>query len=137
MATESKINFDLLTLVNMLLHSSYQFLFLSSISRKLKMSGFAWATKLKESRCKDSALTILDWITEHGGTLMLAEVAEPKFSQSDLTAEFVVTRWDEVEKWLEEMIDNIHDKVLLSDLQDKLQTIQMLDLIKDNILSYS
>ena len=137
MDSESEINLDLLTLVNMLLHSSYQFFFLSSISRKLNLTGFAWATMLKENKCKDSALVLLDWINNHEGTLQLAEVAEPRFVPSDLSPEFVVTRWDEVEKWLKIKIDNIRDKVLGSDIQDKLLTIQMLDLIMDNILSYS
>ena len=67
----------------------------------------------------------------------MAEVAEPRFVPSDLSPEFVVTRWDEVEKWLKIKIDNIRDKVLGSDIQDKLLTIQMLDLIMDSILSYS
>ena len=130
------MNNDLLTLVNMLLHSSYQFVFLTSISRKLKMHGFAWATMLKEKKCKDSVLIILDFINENG-TLELVEIAEPRFISSELTAEFVVTRWEEVENWLKTKIDNVCKKLANSNMKNKLQTIQMLDLILNNILSYS
>ena len=135
--TLENLNYDLLTLVNMLMHSSYQFILLTSISRKLKLKGFAWATRKKVQKYTDSVLMILDWINDNGDSLELADVAVPRFEPSDLTQLFVVTRWDEVEAWVKGTIEKIRAKVDQSDSHNKLELITMLNSVLDQILSYS
>ena len=135
--TLENINYDLLTLVNMLMHSSYQFILLASISRKLKLRGFAWATRKKVKKYTDSVMMILDWINENGGSLELADVAVPRFEPSELTPLFVFTRWDEVEAWVKGNIEKIIAKVEKSDSHNKVELIRMLNSIMDQILSYS
>ena len=135
--TLENINYDLLTLVNMLMHSSYQFILLTSVSRKLKLNGFAWASRKKVKKYTDSVMMILDWINENGGSLSLADVAVPRFEPSELTPLFVVTRWDEVEVWVKGNIEKILAKVEKSDSHNKMELIRMLNSILDQILSYS
>ena len=135
--TLENINYDLLTLVNMLMHSSYQFILLASISRKLKLKGFAWATRKKVKKYTDSVMMILDWINENGGSLELADVAVPRFEPSELTPLFVVTRWDEVEAWVKGDIEKIIAKVEKSDYHNKMELVRMLNSIMDQISSYN
>ena len=135
--TQENINYDLLTLVNMLLHSSYQFILLASISRKLKLTGFTWATRKKVKKYTDSVMMILDWINDDGGSLELADIAVPRFEPSELTPLFVVTRWDDVEAWVKGDIKKILAKVEKSDSHNKMELMSMLNSILDQILSYS
>ena len=135
--TLENINYDLLTLVNMLMHSSYQFILLTSVSRKLKLKGFAWAARKKVKKYTDSAMMILDWINENGGSLDLADIAVPRFEPSEMTPLFVVTRWDQVEAWVKGNIENILAKVEESDSQNKMELMRMLNSILHQILSYS
>lgn len=135
--TPENIKYDLLTLVNTLMHSSYQFILLTSVSRKLKLKGFAWATRKKVKKYTDSVLMVLDWINENGGFLELADVAVPRFEPSELTPLFVVTRWDEVEAWVKGNIESILDKVEKSYYLNKTELISMLNSILNQILSYS
>ena len=135
--TPENIKYDLLTLVNTLMHSSYQFILLTSVSRKLKLKGFAWATRKKVKKYTDSVLMVLDWINENGGFLELADVAVPRFEPSKLTPLFVVTRWDEVEAWVKGNIESILDKVEKSYYLNKTELISMLNSILNQILSYS
>ena len=135
--TPENIKYDLLTLVNTLMHSSYQFILLTSVSRKLKLKGFAWATRKKVKKYTDSVLMVLDWINENGGLLELADVAVPRFEPSELTPLFVVTRWDEVEAWVKGNIESILDKVEKSYYLNKTELISMLNSILNQILSYS
>ena len=138
MDLDKDINYDLLTLVNMLLHGSYQFMFLSALSKKFDLDGFVWATKEKDKKCKDSVSLILDLITENGGFIEFAEVAEPKFAISELNPEFIVTRWDEVESWLKVKIEQILKKVGISNYQkfQKNDILDILDSILNNLFSY-
>ena len=61
------VNKELLSLVNVLLHASYQFIFLSSLSKTLEMPGISWMTMKKDGKCRDGAVTILDWISANRG----------------------------------------------------------------------
>ena len=102
---------DLLTLANMLLHASYWFLSLSSCSTKLNLPGFAWATKEKEAKCKDAALMIFNMLREKDLTVELADVAKPRFEESDITSEFILGKWNDLDDWLEKKIKDIKEKV--------------------------
>ena len=101
---------DLLTLANMLLHASYWFLSLSSCSTKLNLPGFAWATKEKEAKCKDAALMIFNMLREKDLTVELADVAKPRFEESDITSEFILGKWNDLDDWLEKKIKDIKVK---------------------------
>ena len=101
---------DLLTLANMLLHASYWFLSLSSCSTKLNLPGFAWATKEKEAKCKDAALMIFNMLREKDLTVELADVAKPRFEESDITSEFILSKWNDLDDWLEKKIKDIKEK---------------------------
>ena len=101
---------DLLTLANMLLHASYWFLSLSSCSTKLNLPGFAWATKEKEAKCKDAALMIFNMLREKDLTVELADVAKPRFEESDITSEFILGKWNDLDDWLEKKIEDIKKK---------------------------
>ena len=104
---------DLLTLANMLLHASYWFLSLSSCSTKLNLPGFAWATKEKEAKCKDAALMIFNMLREKDLTVELADVAKPRFEESDITSEFILSKWNDLDDWLEKKIKDIKKKANL------------------------
>ena len=104
---------DLLTLANMLLHASYWFLSLSSCSTKLNLPGFAWATKEKEAKCKDAALMIFNMLREKDLTVELADVAKPRFEESDITSEFILSKWNDLDDWLEKKIEDIKKKANL------------------------
>ena len=104
---------DLLTLANMLLHASYWFLSLSSCSTKLNLPGFAWATKEKEAKCKDAALMIFNMLREKDLTVELADVAKPRFEESDITSEFILGKWNDLDDWLEKKIMDIKEKANL------------------------
>ena len=104
---------DLLTLANMLLHASYWFLSLSSCSTKLNLPGFAWATKEKEAKCKDAALMIFNMLREKDLTVELADVAKPRFEESDITSEFILGKWNDLDDWLEKKIKDIKEKANL------------------------
>ena len=104
---------DLLTLANMLLHASYWFLSLSSCSTKLNLPGFAWATKEKEAKCKDAALMIFNMLREKDLTIELADVAKPRFEESDITSEFILGKWNDLDDWLEKKIMDIKEKANL------------------------
>ena len=104
---------DLLTLANMLLHASYWFLSLSSCSTKLNLPGFAWATKEKEAKCKDAALMIFNMLREKDLTVELADVAKPRFEESDITSEFILGKWNDLDDWLEKKIKDIKKKANL------------------------
>ena len=74
------VNYELLVLVNRLLHCSYQFVLLRSVSESLAMQGSSWITKRKDKKCRDFAVKILKWIQENDGYLELADISKPKFS---------------------------------------------------------
>ena len=104
---------ELLTLANMLLHSSYWFLCLSSCSTKLNLPGFAWATKEKEAKCKDAALMIFNMLNEKELSVDLADIAKPRFDESEISSEFILARWNDVDDWLEKKIQDIKKKAIL------------------------
>ena len=105
------VNKELLSLVNVLLHASYQFIFLSSLSKTMEMPGTSWMTKRKDGKCRDGAVTILDWVSANKGYLELADISRPKFEESELNPEFVLGRWDEVEKWINVNIEEVGEKI--------------------------
>ena len=116
--------FDLLNLANMFLHSSYWFLMLSITLTRLDLTGLAWAAKQKDTVCRESAMTILCWIMERGGRVELADIARPRMG-GDLTAEYVVRKWDEVDRWLEKEMEKMVEKVegIDSGLEDMLRNL--------------
>ena len=132
-----KINQDLLTLVNVILHASYQFLLLSVVSKELKMPRTDWIIMKKNEKCSDSVVEILSWISDNGGSLELADIVKPRFDESKLNGEFVFQRWDEIEKWIESKIEEIIENVEESDYENKDGIFGMLQMVLYNIKSNS
>ena len=119
---DDKLRIELLTLANMFFHGSYWFLTLSSLATRLRLQGFAWALKEKELKCKENALTIMNWIGERAGSLDFADIAKPKYRESEVSQEFIVKRWNDIEDWIENKINILKDayegNTVLEDLLD-------------------
>ena len=130
------VNHELLVLVNVLLHSSYQFVLLRSVSESLAMQGSSWVTEKKDNKCRDSAVKILNWIQENNGYLELADISKPTFDDSKLDGEFFFARWDEVEKWIEEKVVDIKRKIHHTDYEKKTEVTMMLEGLLSDVLSY-
>ena len=129
------VNYELLVLVNVLLHSSYQFVLLRSVGESLTMKGCSWIMEKKDNKCRDSAVRILNWIQENNGYLELADISKPTFDDSKLDGEFFFARWDEVEKWIEEQVVHIKGKIRHSHYEKKTEVIMMLERLLSNVLS--
>ena len=136
-------NYELLELVNVLLVASYQFLFLNSVSKNLTMAATNWSARKNDEKCRDSAVMILSWLTDNGGDIQLADISQPRYEESDLAAEFVLKRWDEVEKWVQSKVEKIKTKLEEDYCRDKGEIINMLNSVsacltskKDNLLFY-
>ena len=136
-------NYELLELVNALLIASYQFLFLNSVSKNLTLAATNWSARKNDEKCRDSAVMILGWLKENGGYIQLADISQPRYEESDLAAEFVLKRWDEVEKWVQSKIEKIKSKLEENYCRDKEEIIFMLNSVsacltskKDNLLFY-
>ena len=129
------VNYELLVLVNVLLHSSYQFVLLRSVGDSLVMQGSSWIMEKKDDKCRDSAVKIMNWIQENNGYLELADISKPTFDESKLNGEFFFTRLDEVEKWIEQKVDDIKGKIHHSDYEKKSEVILMLEDLLSHILS--
>ena len=130
------VNHELLVLVNVLLHSSYQFVLLRSVSESLAMQGSSWIMEKKDKKCRDFAVEILNWIQENNGYLELADISKPKFHESTLDVVLIFGRWDEVEKWIKEKVVDIKEKIHHTDYEKKTEMIMMLERLLSNILSY-
>ena len=130
------VNHELLVLVNVLLHSSYQFVLLRSVSESLAMQGSSWVTEKKDNKCRDSAVKILNWIQENNGYLELADISKPTFDDSKLDGEFFFARWDEVEKWIEEKVVDTKRKIHHTDYEKKTEVTMMLESFLSDVLSY-
>ena len=117
---------DLLTLGNMFLHASYWYLALSVNAKALNLPGFAWALIENEKKCRDAALLIMTFVKDHGGILEFADVARPKYDDSEISAEFICRRWDDIEDWLTNKLTQE-----INDYKEKSQSIQ--DLLNDLI----
>ena len=131
-----QVNFELLVLVNILLHASYQFLLLRSVSESLAVQGSSWMTEKKDDKCRESAVKILSWIQENNGYLELADITKPKFNESTLDVVIIFARWDEVEKWIEEKVEEIKGKIQDTDYEKNTEVILMLERSLSHILSY-
>ena len=129
------VNHQLLVLVNVLLHCSYQFVLLRSVSESLGLQGSSWIMEKKDNKCRDSAVKILNWIQENNGYLELADISKPTFDDSKLDGEFVFARWDEVEKWIEEQVGYIEGKIRHSNYEKKTEVIMMLERLLSEVLS--
>ena len=129
------VNHQLLVLVNVLLHCSYQFVLLRSVSESLGLQGSSWIMEKKDNKCRDSAVKILNWIQENNGYLELADISKPTFDDSKLDGEFVFARWDEVEKWIEEQVGYIEGKIRHSHYEKKTEVIMMLERLLSEVLS--
>ena len=129
------VNYELLVMVNILLHSSYQFVLLRSISESLTMQGSSWITEKKDKKCRDFAVKILNWIQENNGYLEFADIYKPTFDDSKLDGVFFFARWDEVEKWIEEQVVYIKGKIRHSHYEKKTEVIMMLERLLSKILS--
>ena len=130
------VNFELLVLVNCLLHCSYQFVLLRSVSESLAMQGSSWITKRKDKKCRDFAVKILKWIQENDGYLELADISKPKFKESTLDVVLIFARWDEVEKWIEEKVVDTKRKIHHTDYEKKTEVTMMLESYLFDVLSY-
>lgn len=131
------VNKELLSLVNVLLHASYQFIFLSSLSKTLKMPGTPWTTMKKDDKCRDGAVIILDWVKANSGYIELADISRPRFEESEINSEFVFRRWDEVEKWIKRNIEETREKIKETDYDYEKNTDigQVLNNILTSIMS--
>ena len=99
---------SILELANMFLHSSYWFLVLSITLTRLDLSGLAWAAKQRDLLCRESATTIYSWILGKGGKIQLADIAVPVLEEKENpTAENLVKKWDQLDKWLETKMEQI------------------------------
>ena len=135
MDLDELVNHELLVLVNVLLHCSYQFVLLRSVSESLAMQGSSWIMEKKDNKCRDSAVRILTWIQENNGYLEFAEISKPTFDDSKLDGLFFFERWDEVEKWIEEQVVYIKGKIRHSHYEKKTEVIMMLEKLLSNVLS--
>ena len=129
------INHELLVLVNVLLHCSYQFVLLRSVGESLTMEGCSWIMEKKDNKCRDSAVKILNWIQENNGYLELADISKPTFIEAELDGEYIFARWDEVEKWIEDQVVYIKGKIRHSHYEKKTEVIMMLERLLSNVLS--
>ena len=102
---------ELLELANMFLHSSYWFLMLSITLTRLDLSGLAWAAKQKDMVCREAAMTILSWIMKSGGRVELADISRPRMREN-MTAEYAVRKWDQVDRWLEMEIEKMVERAV-------------------------
>ena len=109
---------DLLTLGNMFLHASYWYLALSVNAKALNLPGFAWALIENEKKCRDAALLIMTFVKDHGGILEFADVARPKYDDSEISPEFICKRWDDIEDWLSNKISQATDEYKAKPLED-------------------
>ena len=130
------VNHELLVLVNVLLHCSYQFVLLRSVSESLAMQGCSWIMEKKDKKCRDFAAEILNWIQENNGYLELADISKPKFNESTLDVVVIFARWDEVEKWIEEKVVDIKRKIHHTDYKKKTEVTMMLEGLLSDVLSY-
>ena len=129
------VNYELLVLVNVLLHCSYQFVLLRSVGDSLVMQGSSWIMEKKDDKCRDSAVKIMNWIQENNGYLELADISKPTFDESKLNGEFFFSRLDEVEKWIGQKVDDIKGKIHHFDYEKKTEVILMLEDLLSHILS--
>ena len=128
---------ELSILANMFMHSSYWFMMLSIILTGLDLTGLSWAAKQKDRVCRESAMTILSWIMERGNMVQLVDIARPRLGGSnlDLTAEYAVRIWDQLDRWLEKEVELIVEKLVGVDsvleemLRKILETIKTGDLV--------
>ena len=128
------VNHQLLVLVNVLLHCSYQFVLLRSVSESLGLQGSSWIMEKKDNKCRDSAVMILNWIQENNGYLEFADISRPTFDDSKLDGVFFFARWDEVEDWIGQTFDDIKGKVHHSHYEKKTEVIMMLESLLSHIL---
>ena len=49
------LNYELLVLLSVLLHSSYQFVILRSVSESLAMQGSSWITRKKDDKSREDS----------------------------------------------------------------------------------
>ena len=129
------VNHELLVLVNILLHCSYQFVLLRSVGDRLAMHGSSWIMEKKDNKCRDSAVKILNWIQENNGYLELADISKPTFIEAELDGEYIFARWDEVEKWIEDQVVYIKGKIRHSHYEKKTEVIMMLEKLLSKVLS--
>ena len=132
MDLDELVNQELLVLVNILLHCSYQFVLLRSVGERLALQGSSWIVEKKDNKCRDSAVKIMNWIQEHNGYLEFADISKPTFDDSKLDAEFFFARWDEVEKWMEQKF--VHIKGKIHHYERKTEVITMLESLLSHIL---
>ena len=131
------VNLELLVLVNVLLHSSYQFVLLRSVRDCLAMQGSSWIMEKKDKKCRDFAVEILNWIQENNGYLELADISKPKFHESTLDVVLIFGRWDAGEKWIEQKVVDIKGIIHHSDYENKTEVILMLEGLLSQVLSMS
>ena len=98
---------SILELANMFLHCSYWMLMLSIALTRLDLSGLAWSAKQKDIVCREAATTIFAWILSKGGKVELADIAKPDFDDENQSAEYVLQKWDQLDKWLETKMEKI------------------------------
>ena len=120
------VNQELLYLVDVLLHASYQFAFLTSVGERLPTYANSWE---RDIRCRESAVKIMNWIQENNGYLELADISKPRFNDSKLDEKFFFARWAKVEKSIDERFVAIKRKInhyeKKTELKSLLKTLRM------------
>ena len=126
---------ELLELANMFLHSCYWFLMLSTTLTRLDLSGLAWAAKQKDMVCREAAMTILSWIMKSGGRVELADISRPRMREN-MTAEYAVRKWDQVDRWLGRETENMLEKVVVINfrMQEMLRNCMMYTINNGNLM---
>ena len=135
MEMDELVNYELLVLVNVLLHSSYQFVLLRSLGDSLAMQGLSWIMEKQDNTCRDCAVKIMNWIHQNNGYLELADITKPTFNESQLDGEFFFARWIDVEKWIEEQVVYAKWKIHHSHYEKKTEVIMMIERLLSHILS--
>ena len=126
---EEERNIELLELVNVLLAASYEFLMLNLVSKYLNMPATNWYARRTDEKCRDAALMILSWLEVNGEYIQLADISKPTYDEPDLTEEFVIRRWEEVENSIYSYIEKINTKLEENYCKNKGEIIDMLNLV--------
>ena len=101
-------------LSNQMMHASYWFLVLEMMfTTKLQLSGMARSVRQREAACRESAITIMNWVMGKGGRLRIADIAKPEYGdEEDFTDEYAVKTIAALDTWLEQGLREMLEMVV-------------------------
>ena len=112
--TDMEVKLGILS--NSLLHGSYWYLVLEIMfTTKFEMNGLARAARLRETACRESAITIMSLVKQKGGRVRLADIARPHYGrEEDFTAEHAMRTMATLDTWLEQgvmkvLVDGVNE----------------------------